>query len=126
MPVLVLNAPTMQAVLRQARDFDTVLKLQVGEAYCFTDGEARAIRRGWDVIVLDKTRRRRADGKVIGLDAVGNNPPCASGRARYDVRLEGLDEVDDYDAPLPPLVVAPKRCKDGSLCLNRGGVAILR
>jgi hypothetical protein len=124
-PVLVLNAPTMQVVMKQARDFDTVLKLHVGEAYCFTENEAGSVRRGWDVIVLDKTRWRRADGKVIGLERVGNTPPCAAGRTRYDVRLEGLLEVA-FDAPLPQLVVTPKRCIDGSLYLNRGGVAILR
>src|SRR5438128_2423564 len=120
MPALVLNAPTMQVVLRDARDFDTVMKLKVGEAYCFTDDEARSIHSGWDVIVLDKTRRRRADGKVVRVvRAVGNYSPCASGRTRYDVQLEGLKQVA-YGAPLPSLVVRPKLCKDGSVFLNRG------
>jgi len=128
MPALVINAPTIEAVVRNARDFDTVLKLKVGEAYCFTSREADEIRPGWPVIVLDRTKHRRAEGKLIRLEPVSGPigaRPCSTGRTRYDVRLEGLIEVD-ADALLPPLSSTPKRNKDGSLRLNRSGVAILR
>lgn len=126
MPALVINAPTLQAALRGARDFDTVLKLRVGEAYCFTSSEAQEIRPGWNVIVLDKTKRRRADGKLVRLEPVAHGGPCSSGKAPYDVYLDDHLEEVDFDAPLPPLSLTPKRIRDGSLRLNRSGIAILR
>ena len=125
MPTLVIDAPTMEVVLREAQDFDAVLQLNVGEAYCFTSREADEIRPGRQVIVLDKTKHRRADGTLKGLESVEHARACSKGRSRYDVHLDGLVEVD-FDAPLPPLSLKPKRCKDGSLYLNRCGVALLR
>ena len=81
---------------------------------------------GWDVIVLDKDRHRRADGKLKCLEPVESNFACSRGKTRYDVHLDDqLTEVDP-DKPLPPHSVTPKRCKEGTLYLNRSGVAILR
>jgi hypothetical protein len=130
-PALVLEASPEEVVLRNARDFDTVLKLGIGEAYCLTDRELDQIRPGWYVIVLDRTNRRRADGRLVRIasarpEVIKVARPCARGRARYDVHCQDLTEVE-FDAALPPLSDAPKRRKkDGALQVQRSAVQILR
>ena len=126
MPTLVIHAPTSK--VPPGRDFDTVIKLEIGQAYGFTPTEVDHIRPGWNVIVLNReTRpRKRADGKLRSLKWVATDPkfPPAHGCSRYDVYMDHLTRVA-YDAPLPPLSVPPKLNKDRSPSLNKSGIAIL-
>jgi len=105
MPTLVIHAPRTMAQSQNKRSFQQTVQTGVGDGYAITQKERALITSGWDVVVLDKDSRNRAEGKLVRLDP---NGWTKSGIQRYDVHIARLTSV-----PYQPEA------------LNRRGVAIL-
>jgi len=49
------------------------------------------VNTDWEVVVLDKDAKKRAEGKVVSLKATGEKIP--QGMLRYDVHMADLRQV---------------------------------
>src|SRR5215207_9900369 len=106
MPTLVISAPSWR---KDAKPFGEVFRSLLGEGYALAKTELAAISPGCPLILLDKDKKRRAEGRVAQLQPTGIF--TGGHMQRYNVHLAHLSEVPYGDS--------------SSIRLNRRGVAIV-
>jgi hypothetical protein len=105
MAILVINAPRWRVGQENARSFEEILRLGIGEGYAIYNNIFDQLFPGCGVVVLDKDRNLRAEGQLTRLVPTNRTN---NGIQRYDVYIRNLIEV-------------PYRAE----CLNRCGVAVI-
>jgi hypothetical protein len=103
MPTLVINAPSYQ---QAKRSFSKTMTTGVGDDYALNSKILPLAQKARDVILLDKTARKKATGTISKIVATGNK--TRSGIPRFDIHMANLKECD----------YKPES-------LNRNGVAII-
>lgn len=103
MPTLVINAPSYQS---GKRSFDRTIKSGVGEDYALNSKILPSAQNSTKVIVLDKTKKRKAVGEITALRKTGRS--TGNRIPRFDVLMKNL-----------------KECTYAPESLNRNGVAII-
>jgi hypothetical protein len=106
MPTLVINAPSYQAKANSKRSFSQTMSTGIGDDYALNSKILPLAQKARDVILLDKTARKKATGVITKIAATGNK--TRSGIPRFDIHMTGLK----------PCVYKPES-------LNRNGVAII-
>jgi hypothetical protein len=106
MAILVINAPRWRVRQENARSFEEILHLGIGEGYAIYNNIFDQLSPGCGVVVLDKKQNLRAEGQLIRLVPTTRTN---NGIQRYDVYIQNLTEVVPY---------RPER-------LNRCGVAVI-
>jgi hypothetical protein len=111
MTTLVISAPHLQKVINKKRSFDVTVKTGIGSGYIMSHTDLHKAETATDVIVLSKDEKRNAVGK-LRRKITRSSIKAPKGKIRYDVHIDGLEEVPRSTAYL-------------SIKLNRNGVAIL-
>jgi len=87
---LVINAPRWRVRQENARSFEEILHLGIGEGYAIYENIFDQLYPGCGVVVLDKDREQRAEGQLIELVPTTRTN---KGIQRYDVRIRNLTKV---------------------------------
>jgi len=103
MPTLVINAPSYHI---SKRSFSKTISTGIGNDYALNRKILPMAQKASNVIVLDKTARKKAVGVITKIVTTGNK--TRSGIPRFDIHIEDL-----------------KTCKYKPESLNRNGVAII-
>lgn len=112
MPALAIHAPDREADGGDKKSFEDTLRTGIGKAYALNKRVLHEISPGCVVILLCKDRKRRAEGRLLRIEPTmeGGRPSFTGNHiARYDVHVEGFEQVD-YKTE----------------ALNRNGVAVVR
>lgn len=105
MTTLVIHAPTAKARKEGKRSFEETVKAQIGDGYAIAKKLVSQLSSGNKVVVLDKWKDARAEGKLVQLV---KKEKAGNGIQRYDVHIRDLKIV-----PYKPE------------SLNRNGIAII-
>jgi hypothetical protein len=103
MHTLVINAPSYQ---RAKRSFAKTMSTGVGDDYALNSKIFPLAQKARDVILLDKTARKKATGVITKIVATGNK--TGGGIPRFDIHMANL-----------------KQCTYKPESLNRNGVAVI-
>jgi hypothetical protein len=106
MSTLVIHAPRQKVQPGGYwKSFERIFELSVGFGYAIASTLFAQLNPGDGVVLLDKDKRLRAEGKLVKLEPAGK---AGNGVARYDVHIGNLKMV-----PYKPE------------SLNRNGVAVI-
>lgn len=90
MTTLVIHAPSGKARQEGKKSFDDTFKEGVGDRYAIDLKSYGLLYPGCDVVLLDKDKRQRAEGRLLKLVEVSKTE---AGMQRYDVYIENLRMV---------------------------------
>ncbi|NLE95711.1 MAG: hypothetical protein GX600_08540 [Dehalococcoidia bacterium] len=105
MTSLVLHAPSGKARQEGKKSFDDTVRDGIGDRYAIGSKSYQQTRPGCRVVILDKDKRRRAEGTLVKLEATEKT---VSGMQRYDVYIRDL-------------TIVPYKSED----LTRTGIAVI-
>jgi len=106
MPTLVINAPSYQVKAHSKRSFSQTMRTGIGDDYALNSKILPRALRAKDVILLDKSARRKAVGKITKIATTG--AMTGNGVPRFDIHMSDL-----------------KECEFKPESLNRNGVSII-
>jgi hypothetical protein len=102
MPTLIINAPSYK---KSKRSFSKTISTGIGNDYALNSKIYAGATKAKNVIVLDKTHKKKATGVIVGIVLTGN---MAGNIPRYNISMSNLK---------------PRPYKSESL--NRNGVALI-
>jgi hypothetical protein len=91
MATLVINVPFEKTTSENKRSFERTIETGIGDEYAIPSAQVSKLASGSRVIVLDKSRCKRAEGTLVELISKSKTN---SGMQRYDVRIKDLLAVD--------------------------------
>ena len=91
MSTLVIHAPKGKEIHESKRSFENTIKTGIGDSYAIPQKHYSKIHPECKVIVLDKDRKLRAEGKLEKLVRSGK---ANNGIIRYDVYIKELCIVE--------------------------------
>jgi len=100
---LVIHAPEWKVQREGARSFEGVFASGIGDGYAIPQRLALMLYVGCDVVLLNKDKQKRAEGKLRELVPTSKTK---TGMQRYDVHIENLVSVPFEDERLTETGVA--------------------
>jgi hypothetical protein len=87
MTTLVIHAPSGKARQEGKRSFDETLQDGIGDGYAIDSKRYHLVYPGCRVVLLDKDKRQRAEGRLVKLE---ETEKTGSGMQRYNVHFENM------------------------------------
>ena len=88
---LIINAPRLQEIERDAQSFEKTFSTGIGKNFAVNSNLFQHIHPGCKVVLLSKDRKLRAEGELIRLVATYKSK---NGIQRYDVHVRGFVKVE--------------------------------